>query len=558
MSERPSGADLRGIIGSSDVRGVAGEELSAEVARALGAAFVDHLAEQAVDGAAPAVIVARDARASSPELAAAVVAGAAARGATVADAGPASTDQLYCASGLHDAAGVMVTASHNPPGDNGLKLCLPGARPVSRDTGLAAIGRRAERYLDEGSVPEVAGGRVQELDTLTDYVDTVLDLVPMPAARPLAVVVDAGHGMAGLTAPAVLGRLPGITLRGLHLDLDGSFPAHPPNPLDPANLRELRQAVRKAGADLGLAFDGDADRCVVVDERGEVVTPSALTALIATREIARVRAAGAERPVVIANAVSSRHVAEAVREAGGEPLSSPVGHSLIKALMAEHEAVFGGEHSAHYYFRDFFRADSGMLAALHVIAALAGTDGPASALVAAHDPYPSSGEINARPADPAAALARGRAVLEAIPGTEVDELDGLSLVHWDEDAAPAERWWVSLRPSHTEKLLRLNVEAAEEDTMARIRDRVLEAIAEPEAADPEPVQSEPEPVEQAASAPSSVAELPRWVRERLRCPDCGGALVDAERALRCTDCSRAHPVQDGIPVLIAGRTAPPA
>src|SRR5699024_7986842 len=308
------------------------------------------------------------------------------------------------------------------------------------------------------------------------YASALRDLVPLPEGRTVRVVVDAGNGMAGHTAPAVLGRSAQLELIDLHFTLDGSFPHHPADPLRPENLRDLQEAVVREGADVGLAFDGDADRCVVLDERGIPVPPSAITALIAQREVARARAAGEARPAVVANLVSSRHVAETVREAGGEPVRSPVGHSLIKALMAEHDAVFGGEHSAHYYFRDFFYADSGMLAALHVLAALAETDGPASALVAEHDPYPSSGEINSRVRDAAAARERVRAHVAQLPGATTDHLDGLTVEHWSRDARPEERWWFSLRSSNTEPLLRLNVEAQRETTMIRIRDEILAIV----------------------------------------------------------------------------------
>ena len=534
-----SAHDLRGIVTANDVRGVAGETFTVEIARALGAAFADFLETSEL-------IVAHDMRVSSPELSAAVIEGAVARGAIVADAGLSSTDQLYCTSGLHRAAGVMVTASHNPGPDNGMKLCLPGARPVGRETGLEEIRRGAEAYLAAGEIPTSGEGRAEALDSLADYAATLHSLVDLPAGRTLRVVVDAGSGMAGHTAPDVLGALEQVDLIGLHLELDGTFPHHRPDPLQPGNLRDLQQKVVDEGADLGLAFDGDADRCVVLDETGTPVPPSAITAMIARREIARARAAGEERPVAVANLVSSRHVAETVRAAGGEFVRTPVGHSLIKRIMAERDAVVGGEHSAHYYFRDFFFADSGMLAALHVLAALAETDGPASALVAAEDPYPSSGEINFPVTDAAAARDRVRARFEALPGAVTDDLDGLTVTHWDEATAAADRWWFSLRSSNTEPLLRLNVEAEQVDTMERIRDQVRATIDDPGAA--------------AAAATEAVsgADLPDWVRSILRCPDCGGSLRDVEDALECTDCHRVHAVEGGIPVLIAGRHDAPA
>ncbi|MDN5820057.1 MAG: phosphomannomutase/phosphoglucomutase [Brachybacterium sp.] len=572
--------DLSGIVLANDIRGRAGETLTVEIARALGAAFADQLD-------APALIVAHDMRLSSPELSQAVIDGAVRRGAIVADAGLSSTDQLYCASGQHQAAGVMVTASHNPGGDNGFKLCLPGARPVGRDSGLEETRRAAEAYLEAGEIPVRGEGRAEGIDTLEDYAVALQALVPLPEGRRVRVVVDAGNGMAGHTAPTVLGTLPQVELIDLHFALDGSFPNHPADPLRPENLRDLQTAVVREGADLGLAFDGDADRCVVLDEQGMAVPPSAITALIAQREIARALANGQERPVVVANLVSSRHVAETVRDAGGEHLRTPVGHAAIKTIMAERDAVFGGEHSAHYYFRDFHFADSGMLAALHVLAALAETDGTASALVAAHSPYAASGELNSHVTDAAGARERVRTHVAAWPGVSTDDLDGLTVQHWDEDMPSQDRWWFSLRSSHTEPLLRLNVEAEQAATMVRIRDEILtraqsegDSEVEDDAEDAAP-GTPPEPAEaagarsapvDAAAAPSaegsesaaalpagaSGADVPGWVRSILRCPDCGGELRDVERALQCMLCARVHTVEDGIPVLIAGRQQAPA
>lgn len=452
----------------------------------------------------------------------------------------------------------MITASHNPAKDNGLKLCLPGARPISRDTGLAEMRATAEGYLDAGEVPEVPGGASRGLDTLSDYVDTVLGLVPISSDRPLRVVVDAANAMGGLTVPAVFERLDRIDLVPMHFELDGTFPNHPADPLNSDNLRDLREGVLREGADLGFAFDGDADRCVVLDERGDLVPPSAITALIAEREIARVRAAGEDRPAVVANLVSSRHVAETIEAAGGRHVRSKVGHSLIKALMAEHSAVFGGEHSAHYYFRDFFHADSGMLAALHVLAALAETEGPLSELVSAHDPYASSGEINSRVADADLAREAVRLHVEAIPGTTGDELDGLTVEHWDPSGPVEDRWWFSLRSSNTELLLRLNVEAAQQSTMERVRDEILALVrgGAPARGDTNgPAAADDGPA--IAPAGASGADVPGWVRQRLRCPDCTGSLRDVDGALQCTSCARIHAVEGGIPVLIAGRSEAP-
>lgn len=568
MSDRFA-ADLSRIVKANDVRGVADDELTEEVARAFGAAFADFLE-------AGALIVAHDMRVSSPRLAAAFTEGAVLRGSTVAEAGLASTDQLYCASGLHWAAGAMITASHNPARDNGFKLCLAGASPLSRETGLEKIRRGAERYLTAGGIPTLDGGRAEVVETLSGYVDTLLDLVQPSSRRSLRVAVDAANAMAGLTVPAVFERLGQLELIPLFFDLDGTFPNHPADPLDHENLAALRETVIEQGADVGLAFDGDADRCVVLDETGTPVPPSAITALIATREIARARENGEQRPAVVANLVSSRHVGETIAAAGGRLVRSPVGHSLIKATMAEEQAVFGGEHSAHFYFRDFFHADSGMLAALHVLAALAETDGPASELVAGHDPYPSSGEINSEVTDPVAALERAGTHAAKLPDAVTDHRDGLTVVHWDEQMPPEDRWWSSLRPSSTESLLRLNVEAARETTMIRVRDEIL-ALARDEELVSEAVPPDVEaaaapggapgadPAAHVVTAPASSAvlpagasgaDVPSWVRARLRCPDCRGELRDVEAALQCADCARAYPVSGGMPMLIAGRSTP--
>ncbi|MCL6423950.1 phosphomannomutase/phosphoglucomutase [Brachybacterium sp. JHP9] len=570
LAEAAPAPDLSRIIKAYDVRGEAGTELTEEVARALGAAFADFLDPKDM-------VIAHDMRLSSPQLSRAFADGAVRRGATVAFAGLSSTDQLYCTSGLHQAAGAMFTASHNPAPDNGIKMCLPGARPISRSTGLAQMQAQAEAYLASGEIPEVPGGRSQDLDTLEDYVATVLRLVPVPGRRPLRVVVDAANAMAGLTVPAVAAHLPFLDIVPLYFELDGTFPHHEANPLDPENLKDLQAAVLREGADLGLAFDGDADRCFVVDEQGRGVNPSAITALIAQREIARARAAGEETPAVVANLVSSRHVQEAIEAAGGRRVRSQVGHSLIKALMAENSAVFGGEHSAHYYFRDFFFADSGMLAALHVLAAMEESDGTLSALFAAHDPYTASGEINSRVADAAAARERVRARMQDLPGVQIDDLDGMTVTHWDESADAEENWWFSLRSSNTEPLLRLNVEAAAPETMERVREEVLAIVrGESEWTEPGPEpaaqaaqEPAPEPAADLAPAPASEpaaaaplpsradvvggSALPDWVRDVLRCPQCGSALDLEAARVRCRDQGHEFAIHDGIPVLIEGR-----
>jgi phosphomannomutase len=381
--------------------------------------------------------------------------------------GLAATDQLYFASGDLGHPGAMFTASHNPAQYNGIKLCRAGAQPVGAATGLHEI-------RDAVSQPEAPASRVpgeiSRRDVLEDYAAHLLSLVPVSGRR-LKVVVDAGNGMAGLTAPVVFGRLddadgPGVELVPMYFELDGTFPHHEANPIEPENLRDLQARVVAEGADIGLAFDGDADRCFVVDERGRAVSPSTLTALIAARELAREPGAA-----VIHNLITSRFVPELVTELGGTPVRTRVGHSFIKATMAETDAIFGGEHSGHFYFRDFWRADSGMLAALHTLAALAGSERPLSLLLADYERYVLSGEINSEVADATAATAAVEAAYAETPGATVDHLDGLTVTAPD--------WWLNVRPSNTEPLLRLNVEGVDEPTMARVRDDVLSIIRSP-------------------------------------------------------------------------------
>jgi len=445
-------ADLGRIVKAYDIRGLVPTEIDDAVAAAVGAAFARLTADTEA-------VLGHDMRDSSPSLAAAFAAGVTSQGADVVHIGLASTDELYFASGHLAMPGAMITASHNPAGYNGIKLCRAGAAPIGRESGLLEI-----RALAERGVPRRIGpvGRVHERDLLPAYAAHLRGLVDLSGMRRRTVVVDAGNGMAGHTVPAVFDGLP-LKLVPLYFELDGNFPHHEANPIEPANLRDLQAAVRRHGADVGFAFDGDADRCFVVDERGENVSPSTLTALIAVRELAREPGAR-----ILHNLITSRAVPEIVREYGGTPIRTRVGHSYIKATMAETDAIFGGEHSGHFYFRDFWRADSGLLAALHVLAAMGCQDGPLSALLAEFDRYTASGEINSTVRDQAAATAAVRAAYAGAAGTTVDELDGLTVA--------TDAWWFNLRPSNTEPLLRLNVEAGDAVTMERLRDDVLAVV----------------------------------------------------------------------------------
>lgn len=471
----PALPDLTGLIKSYDVRGIVGEDLTEEVARAIGAAFADEIV---IPDNATQVAIGHDMRDSGPGLAAAVSTGLTSRGINVIDIGLCSTDGLYHASGGLDIPGVMVTASHNPAEYNGMKLCRSRARAVGENSGLADVRARAAQLLAEGFqtaeglVPGQAQGTVTHRDMIAEYGAFLRGLVPLDGIRPLKVVVDAANAMAGYTVPRVLGTAAGLPelpleIIPLYFELDGTFPNHEPNPLEPANLVDLQAAVREHNADIGLAFDGDADRCFVVDERGEVVPASAITCLVGLREAAREGA-----PTVIHNLISSRAVPELLTQAGATPVRSRVGHSFIKADMARLNAVFGGEHSAHFYFRDFFFADSGMLAAMHVLAALGTQAKPLGELLAPYSPYAASGEINSKVSD--AADATARVVADLAEGAAIDELDGVTIDHWD--AEP--RWWLNLRSSNTEPLLRLNVEAADRAVMEQIRDRALAIIRE--------------------------------------------------------------------------------
>jgi len=456
--------DLDSIIKAYDVRGIYPDQLDEDLAHDVGAAFVRVLGVSAADGGPGAVVIGHDMRPSGPDLVASFAEGVREQGCDVVLIGLCSTDGLYFASGSMGLPGAMFTASHNPAEYNGIKLCRVGAAPVGQDSGLRDI-----RQMIEDGVPSSDGpiGEVRSQDTLADYARYLRGLVDLSSIRPLKVVVDAGNGMAGYTVPAVLSDEAGLetlplTIDPMYFELDGTFPNHEANPIEPANLVDIQARVRATGADIGLAFDGDADRCFVVDENGDTVSPSTLTALIAARELARHPGS-----TIIHNLITSKAVPEVVVENNGTPVKTRVGHSFIKATMAETDAVFGGEHSGHFYFRDFWRADSGMLAALHALAALGSTpEGTTfSSLLTAYDRYSVSGEINTRVDDQAAVTALIETTYGAREGVTTDHMDGLTV--------DGGEWWFNVRPSNTEPLLRLNVEARDEAMMSALRDDVL-------------------------------------------------------------------------------------
>ncbi|WP_086660989.1 phosphomannomutase/phosphoglucomutase [Lentzea kentuckyensis] len=446
--------DLSGIVKAYDIRGVVGEQLDAAVVRDFGAAFA-----RLVGG--PAIVIGHDMRDSSPELSRAFAAGAQAQGVNVISIGLASTDMLYFASGQLDLPGAMFTASHNPAQYNGIKLCRAGASPVGQDTGLAQIRQDAENQVPDAE--GVTEGTFEERNMLADYAAYLNQLVNLREIRPLKIVVDAGNGMGGYTVPQVFEGLP-IEVIPMYFELDGSFPNHEANPLDPKNIVDLQARTKAEGADAGVAFDGDADRCFVVDENGDPVSPSAITALVAVRELAKDPGG-----TIIHNLITSHAVPEIVKENGGKPVRTRVGHSFIKEEMARTGAIFGGEHSAHYYFRDFWRADTGMLAALHVLAALGEQDGPLSKLTEIYNRYAASGEINSTVADQAGRIAAIKDAYGSKDGVTIDELDGLTV-------QLADGAWFNLRASNTEPLLRLNVEAATPEAVVALSDEVLAIV----------------------------------------------------------------------------------
>ena len=449
---------IRAVIKAYDVRGVVGEQIDEDFVREVGASFARLMRSEGSD----TVVVGHDMRDSSPALSRAFGDGVTSQGLDVVTIGLASTDQLYYASGMIDCPGAMFTASHNPARYNGIKLCRAGAKPVGQESGLRTI---ADELVEGVPAYDGEAGTVSERDVLDGYGSYLRELVDLSAIRPLKVAVDAGNGMGGHTVPAVLSGLP-LEIVPLYFELDGNFPNHEANPLEPANLVDLQALVRESGADIGLAFDGDADRCFVVDERGEPVAPSAITALVAGRELDKEPGAS-----IIYNLITSRAVPELVEEKGGVAVRTRVGHSFIKAQMADTGAIFGGEHSAHYYFRDFWGADSGMLAAMHTLAALGEQDAPLSQVMAEYTRYAASGEINSTLDSAEAQVARMEEVIDAFSGraVSVDRLDGVTVDLGDGA-------WFNLRASNTEPLLRLNAEAPTREDVAAVVDEVLAIV----------------------------------------------------------------------------------
>ena len=448
--------DIPDIFKAYDIRGLVGTELTPDFAFATGAAFARFIIQEREPGT---IVIGEDMRPSSPQLADAFSAGVTSLGLDVIRIGLASTDMLYFAAGKLNMPGAMFTASHNPAEYNGIKLCLSGARPIGKESGLVTI----ENFVRSGS-PIAFGnvGKESERNLLNDYVKHLHTLVDVSGIRKLKVVIDAGNGMAGYTAPAIFEGL-NLEIIPMYFELDGSFPNHEANPIDAKNLKDLQKAVKKQGADIGLAFDGDADRCFLVDENGETVNPSDLTALIADRELKK-----HPRSSIIYNLISSRSVVEVIEENGGTALRSRVGHSYIKAMMAHSGAIFGGEHSGHFYFKDFWCADSGALAALHAIAALGTSKGSLSKLLKPYQRYFSSGEINSKVKDAQKSMDTIEQKYAELDSVTIDHLDGLTV--------NGDSWWFNLRPSNTEPLLRLNVEAKTLARMEKIKEEVLATV----------------------------------------------------------------------------------
>ncbi len=493
--------NLEQIFKAYDVRGTVPDQLDEEAARRIGAAFA-RFADS------PRIAVGRDCRDSSPSLAAALIAGITSQGVDVDDLGLITTDMVYYAAGSLDQPGAMITASHNPKGYNGIKLCLAGAAPVGVDSGLVEI----KQWAAEGLDPAEMEGAVTELDVLAGYVSHLLSIVDGDKIGELKVIADGGNGVAGVAVPSVFAQIPAV-LTGLYLEPDGSFPNHHPDPLRPENLVDLEAKMRSQHCDLGVAFDGDADRAFFIDDQLQPLPGSTVTAIVATWFLAK---HPGER--IVHNLICSKAVPEAVRAAGGEPVRTRVGHSYIKQVMKETGAIFGGEHSGHYYFRDNYRADSGILTMLVLLQVLAEGGRPLSELRLEYEPYAQSGEINFDVEDKEAAIG---AIAAAFSG-EMDRLDGLTIDLGDR--------WLNVRPSNTEPVLRLNVEAPDAQGVEELVSRVRSILMEP----------------------NHPGLLPVGLLEIMQCPACAGRLSEVEDppSLLCEDCGLLYPVEDGIPVML--------
>ena len=461
---------LDAIFKKYDVRGLVGTEITPEKVAAIAAAFVDEL-----DLSGKSVVVGHDMRDSSVGFVDAFIEGATARGADIINIGLCSTDECYFASGYLEAAAAMFTASHNPSSYNGIKFSRAGAKGISMETGLGEILEGAKRYLASGIREVAEPGYASEHDIMGEYAANLRELVSLDAIRPLKVVVDAANGMGGLTVPSVLGTDAGLSelpleIIPMYFELDGGFPNHEANPLDPKNLIDLQKRVIQEKADIGLAFDGDADRCFVIDEKGNAVSPSAVAAIVAVSEIARAKALGETKIHILHNLLTSRAVKEFIEAAGATAIRTRVGHSLIKDEMATTGAIFGGEHSAHYYFKEFYGADSGMLAAMHVMREFGSQDLPLSEFAAKFDPYFASGEINSTVSDAAAKMAQIKSEFQS---SDFDDLDGITL---SSPVGESPWWWFNVRSSNTEPLLRLNVESEDKNRCEELTSRVLGLI----------------------------------------------------------------------------------
>jgi phosphomannomutase len=452
---------LQNLIKAYDVRGIVPTDLDENICYLIGKAFVEALKLRKADGGCGQVVIAHDMRPSGPALVKSFAKGVTEQGVDVLHMGLASTDGLYFATGFLNIAGAMFTASHNPAEYNGIKLAKAGAAPVGQDSGLKEITQLVLNGIAKYSGPV---GTESSKDLNTEYVKYLHSLVDLKVARKLKVVIDAGNGMGGFSVPKVFENS-NFEIVPMYFELDGSFPNHEANPIEPANLVDLQKRVLAEKADLGIAFDGDADRAFFVDEKGQSISPSAITALIAKRELKREPGS-----TIIHNLITSRSVAEVVKENGGTARKTRVGHSFIKQVMKDTNAIFGGEHSGHFYFRDFWFADSGMLAALHVLAALGETKAGVtfSSLIKEFDRYVASGEINTRVKDVSVTSKKVKEHFAGVKDVQIEELDGLTFA--------GDTWWVNVRPSNTEPLLRLNAEAKEHATMEKVRDEVLAII----------------------------------------------------------------------------------